>query len=221
MTTPGNSAKQKCLATGAIVAIIASALCIYYTQSRPTQLNIPLHQAVGEMLAETTSRLVGPHGSVLIVTVNSSQIPELKIQIDSFERHLKQLGNITVKDTLKLDPGDNPKYRPGSGLSAKHFLKIAQNNTGVDAIVSFIGAPQLTDDEIAAMKPIPKFIAETHSPERLQNLLQKNILQVAIVPRYEFPAPVPKKPRTNREWFDHYFQVIARATVLPTADATP
>src|SRR5215472_9581107 len=92
-----NNAKQKWMATGAIVAIIASALCIYYTQSRPTQLNIPLHQAVGEMLAETTSRLVGPHGSVLIVTVNSSQIPELKIQIDSFERHLKQLGNITVK----------------------------------------------------------------------------------------------------------------------------
>ena len=220
-STGSNNAKQKWMATGALVAIIASALCIYYTQSRPTELNVPLHQAVGEMLAEEASRLVGAHGSVLVVTVESRQIPELKVQEDAFEKQLRQLGGVTVKDKVKLDPRDNPKYRPGSGLSAKHFLKIARKNTGVDAIVSFIGAPQLTDDEIAGMKLIPKFIAETHSPEKLANLIQKNILQVAIVPRYEFPAPGPKKPRSSREWFEHYFQIVARTTVLPTTEATP
>src|SRR5215472_4826855 len=102
-----NNAKQKWLATGAVVAIVASALCIYYTQSRPTELNVPLHQAVGEMLAEEASRLVGAHGSVLLVTVESRQIPELKVQVDAFEKQLRQLGGVTVKDKVKLDPADN------------------------------------------------------------------------------------------------------------------
>ncbi len=215
------TSKQKWLAVGALLVTAASGFCVYYTQSRPTELNAPLNQGVGEMLAEETAHLVGPHGTVAIVTVEGHEVPELKVQINAFQKHLKELGNISVKDQVRVDPGDNPKYRAGAGLSARHFLKIARKNTGVDALVSFIGAPPLSDEEIAEMKSIPKFIAETHSPEKLARLFQKNILQVAIVPRYEFPAPGPRKPRTNREWFDHCFQIVAATNTLPSTDTAP
>ena len=215
------TAKQKLIVFGAILAIIASAAWIYRTQFRAPAYNVPLHQAVGQVLAEETYRALGHSGNVVIVSMETRQAPELKTQMEAYEKQLSLLGGITVKDRLILNPGDNPKYRPGSGLSAKHFLKIVRKHAGVGAIVSFVGAPQLSDEELEQMKSAPKFIAEAHSPEKFVNLLDKKILQAAVVPRYEFPAPGPKKPATGRQWFDHYFQIIRPESLPPRQDAAP
>jgi len=221
MTLAFDNAKQKLTALGAILAIIASAIWIYITQFAVAAYNIPLHQAVGEVMAEETYHALGRNGHVVIVSMETGQAPELKIQMEAYERQLNLLGSITVKDRLMLDPGDNPKYRPGSGLSAKRFLKIVRKNAGADAIVSFVGAPELSDEELAQMKSVPKFIAEAHSPEKFTNLLEKKILLAAIVPRYEFPAPGPKKPTTGRQWFDHYFQILRPESPPPRQDELP
>ena len=219
MSTSDDTTKQKLIALGAILAIVASALWIYRTEFATPPMNVPLHQAIGQVMAEETSRIVGHAGSVLIVAMETSKAPELKVQLDAFEKRLKLLGRITIKDKLMLDPGENPKYRPGSGLSAKRFLKIARKNAGADAIVSFVGAPELTDAELARLKSVPTFVAEAHSPERLISLLEKKILQVAIVPRYEFPAPGPRKPETDRQWFDNKFQIVTLETVASVSKA--
>ncbi len=219
MSASGDTTKQKLTALGALLAIAASALWIYWREFATPQFNVPLHQAVGQVMAEETARLVGHSGTVLIVAMDTGKAPELKVQLDAFEKRLKALGQITVKDRLLLDPGENPKYRPGSGLSAKRFLKVARKNLGADAIVSFVGAPELTDAELARMKSAPIFIAEAHSPERLIPLLEKKILQVAIVPRYEFPAPGPRKPETDRQWFDNKFQIVTLETVASVSKA--
>jgi hypothetical protein len=100
-------------------------------------------------------------------------------------------------------------------------LTIARKNSGADAIVSFVGAPELTDSDLQQLKSMPKVIAETRSPEKLLNLLDKKILVAAIVPRFEFPAPGPRKPETARQWFDRYFQVVDQESHLPAADALP
>jgi hypothetical protein len=217
--SPGKT-KQRLLLWGAIVAIIASAARIYYVEFAAPEVNLELHQAVGRVMAEETVRLVGHNGKVVIVTVELPQAPELKVQVKAFEKHLKLLGGVTVKERFELDPGDNLKYRPGAGLSAKHFLKIARKSAGADALVSFVGAPQLSDAEFQQLKSVPRFIAETHSPEKLGNLFQKKLLLVAIVPRYEFPAPGPRKPQTGRQWFDRYFQIVVPDSPLPVEDAS-
>jgi len=225
MSTPSssndNSRKQALLAAGAIIAILASAAWIYWFEFGASTQNVKLHQAVGQVIAEETSRLVGHLGKIVVVTVDNHTAPELKIQIDSFQNHLKQLGGITIKDIIVLDPGDNPKYRAGAGLSAKRFLKIVRKNPGADGIVSFVGSPELTAEELTQMKAAPKFIAETHSPEKLVNLLEKKILLSAIVPRFEFPAPGPRKPQTSRQWFDRYFQILSPETALVKGDEAP
>jgi len=225
MSTPAssndNSRKQALLAAGAIIAILASAAWIYWFEFGASTQNVKLHQAVGQVIAEETSRLVGHLGKIVVVTVDNHTAPELKIQIDSFQNHLKQLGGITIKDIIVLDPGYNPKYRPGAGLSAKRFLKIVRKNPGADGIVSFVGSPELTAEELTQMKAVPKFIAETHSPEKLVNLLEKKILLSAIVPRFEFPAPGPRKPQTSRQWFDRYFQILSPETALVKGDEAP
>ncbi len=213
--------RQKITALCAVAAILASAAWIYYSQSGPSDVNLPLHESVGMMLAEEAFHAVGHSGKIVLVTMETRQAPELKIQMNAFQKHLKTLGGCTVADKVVLDPGENPKYRPGSGLSAKRFLKIARKHKGVDAIVSFVGAPDLTTEDLKQLKSVPKFIAETRSPEKLVGLLEQKILVSAIVPRFEFPAPGPRQPQTTRQWFDHYYQVVNASTVIPTEDVTP
>ena len=212
---------QKLLAACSVAVIIASATWIYFTQFATKVYNQQLHEAVGQAMAEETHRLLPHNATILIVTMKSKMAPEIKIQVDAFEKQLKLISPIIIKDEIVLDPRENPKFRPGAGLSTKRLLKIARKNHGVDAIVSFVGSPALTDEEIASLKSFPKFFAETRSPERLQNMFEKKVLQVAIVPRFEFPAPGPRKPETSRQWFDHYFQVVRPETRLPGPDGSP
>lgn len=216
-----SSLQAKLIGAGAIVAILASAVWIYFSEFRSPEVNVSLHQAVGQVMAEETSRLVGHVGKIVVVTMEPRNAPELRIQIAAFEKHLKLLGSITVQETIVLDPGDNPKFRPGSGLSTKRFLKIARKHQGVDAIVSFVGSPQVEEADLSQLKTPPRFIAETHSPEKSMTLLDKKVLLAAIVPRFEFPAPGPRKPETSRQWFDRYFQVVSPNSPPPKPDELP
>ena len=148
-------------------------------------------------------------------------MPELRDQIDAFQKELKRIGGISIQDKVVLDPGDSQKYRAGAGLSSKHLLKVIRKHEGVDAIVSLVGVPEVSDQDLAQVKSVPKIVAETHSPEKLVGLLDKKILVSAIVPRFEFPAPGPRKPKTEREWFDRYFQIITPDSHVAAAEETP
>src|SRR5205823_13315081 len=100
------------------------------------------------------------------------------------------------------------------------FPTRRSSDLAADAIVSFVGVPNLTDGDFTELKkPIPKFIAETRSPEKCIKPFQKGVLQVAIISRFVFPAPGPKNPHTPREWFDQYFQIVTSAS-LPPLDAS-
>src|SRR5258708_7261747 len=125
-----DNAKRKLTVVGAILVIIASVIWIYLTQFAAPAYNISLQRAIGQVMAQETSRALGHKGNVVIVTMETRHLPELKVQMEAYEQQLRLLGGVTVKDTLTLDPGDNPKYRPGSGLSAKRFLKIVRKHPG-------------------------------------------------------------------------------------------
>jgi hypothetical protein len=216
-----NRNSSKFLLVGSLLAIAASVVWIYHFEFSSSGVNVALQQSVGQRLAEETARVVGRPAKVVVVTVNVASAPELKVQLEAFQKGLKTLGGISIEDKVVLDPGENPKYRAGAGLSTKHLLKIMRKHGGADAIVSFVGAPELADHDLAQLKTIPKIVAETHSPEKLIKILDKKILVCAVVPRFEFPAPGPRKPHTGSEWFDRYFQVITPDSHLAVADESP
>jgi hypothetical protein len=206
----------------AVLVTVTSAVWIYVREFASPEINSQLHEAVGEALADQAHEILGRPGSVLIVSMKDRNAPELRIQMAAFEKRLKVFGNITIQDRIFLDPGDNPKYRPGSGLSAKRYLKIARKNKNADIIVSFVGAPDLTPEELShlqGLKYVPKFVAEAHSPERLLDMFDKKALQAAIVPRFEFPAPGPRKPTTGRQWFEQFYQIVSPANLGSVTNA--
>ena len=209
------------LVVGAVMAIVGSAIWIYHFEFGSSDTNRPLQESVGQILAAETARVTGRPAKIVLVTVNAPGVPELKDQIDAFQKELKRIGGISIQDKVVLDPGDSQKYRAGAGLSSKHLLKVIRKHEGVDAIVSLVGVPEVSDQDLAQVKSVPKIVAETHSPEKLVGLLDKKILVSAIVPRFEFPAPGPRKPKTEREWFDRYFQIITPDSHVAAAEETP
>jgi hypothetical protein len=199
--------KEIFLVVGSILAIGAS-VCWITLQQRAPNMNVSLHQAVGRVMAEETARLLGGKGQVAIVSMETARVPELKTQLQAFEKALQRMNGITVLERYELDPEDKPKYGAGTGLSAGRFLRIVKKSAKADVIVSFVGVPRLTDEEMEKLDRMPKFLAEAKDRDKLTKLMEKKLLQVAVVPRFEFPAPVSEKPRSAREWFDKYFQVV-------------
>jgi hypothetical protein len=208
--SPGR--KNSLVAAVSVLVIAGSACWIYYREFKAPKHNVALHRRVGEIMAEQTAKVIGPKGRLVLITIPKGPEPELATQLEAFTRRLKALGDYELKEH-ELDTKDQPKYSLGSGLSGRRFVRTVKNNPKADAIVSFVGAPNLSNEDLSELSKVPKFIAETRSPDHLPKLFEKQLIQVAIASRFVFPAPGPQKPKTPQEWFDKRYQIIAADSV--------
>jgi hypothetical protein len=195
----------------AAAAIIASCSWIYFTQIKVTRHNIGLHEYIGKVLAEQTANLIGKRGKVVTVAIETKEWPELKTQLEAFKSTLKKLGDYELRD-YEMDTKDQPKYGVGSGLSGRRYVRTFQKNEQADVIVSFIGAPNLSKEEIQELTDKPKFIAESRSSDHLSELFENKLISVAVVSRYQFPSPGTDNPKTPQEWFIKRYQVVTPET---------
>ena|SRR5436309_2884138 len=215
----GFNRKDALIAAVCVLAIAGSAALIYYREFRAPKYNVELHQRVGEIMAEQTAKVVGHAGRVVVLTIPTRGQPELQTQLEAFRRTLKKLGNYDLKER-ELDPKDQPKYGVGCGISGRRFVRAVKKEEKADALVSFIGAPKLSDQELAELTKMPKFIAESRSMDALPKLFEKHLIEVAVVSRFVFPAPGTHEPTTPQEWFEKRYQVVtaSAATTMPQAE---
>lgn len=164
-------------------------------------------------MAEQTAKALGPKGRILVLTISTSGQPELEEQLNSFQKALKRFGSYTLKEH-EVDTKDQPKYGVGAGISGRRFVRAVKNHP-CDAVVSFIGAPKISDEECSQVSTNLVFIAETRSPDSLPKLFQKGLIRAAVVSRFTFPAPGPLKPSTPQEWFDKRYQIVTEFTNAP------
>ncbi len=221
MSSPSAGLKKIALAVGSILVIAGSSCWIYARHFAAPKINVPLHQAVGRVMAEETAKLLDHHGKIVVIAIETAHDSELKAQLDEFEKTLKQFSGVTIAKTYLLETENRAKYGAGAGLSARRFIRIVNKNTTADALVSFVGAPAMKDEEVGQLQGRPKLIVESRSVEKLEKLFTKGLLQVAIVSRFQFPAPVDGNPSTLRQWFDKRFQVVTAEMVgaLPDTSA--
>ena len=197
--------------TLATATIITSCSWIYFTQIKVAKHSVGLHQHIGEVLARQTANLIGKQGKVVTIAIETKEWPELKTQLDAFKTTLKKLGDYELRD-YEMDTKDQPKYGVGSGLSGRRYVRTFKKNEKADVIVSFVGAPKLSEEEIQELTDKPKFIAESRSTDYLPKLFENNLISVAVVSRYQFPSPGTDKPRTPQEWFTKRYQVVTPET---------
>ena len=206
----GMSPKQRnaVLAAGSLLVIASCGVWIYYHEFKAPKHNVALHRHVGKVMAEQTAQTIGKKGRLVLITIPTGHEPELRTQLESFRETLKRLGDYDIKEH-ELETKDQPKYGVGAGLSGRRFVRAVKNNPKADVIVSFVGAPKLSEEELAELKTHPKFIAESRSPDNLPKLFDKQIIHIAIVSRFAFPAPGPRKPKTPQQWFENRYQIVA------------
>ena len=221
MTLQNPAGKKWITAAGLLAVIAGASLWIYFHHFAAPQFNVTLHKAVGRVMAEETARLLNRHGKLVLIAIETPAGSELQIQLKEFEKALKAFSGMAIAKNYTLETDKKPKYGVGSGLSARRFIRIVNKNTTADAIVSFVGAPDLSDDEMRQLEAKPKFIAEARSAEKLKKLFDKQVLHAAVVSRFQFPSPVEGKPSSPRQWFDKRFQIITteNAASLPGAGA--
>ena len=99
MTKQNTSSKSWLLAAVCVLATVASAAWIYRTELAAPKFKVPLHRAVGQVMAEEVSRLLGQRGEVVLISMEATKVPELKVQIEEFESTLRRIGNVKIKKT--------------------------------------------------------------------------------------------------------------------------
>jgi hypothetical protein len=206
-----NGVRQVILAVACLLAITASAVWIYFSHFAKPGINLLLHQEVGRTLAAETAKLLTNQGKVVIIALDEPRFPELKAEVKAFEDALRKTG-LTIKERYMLETDNKSKFGLGSGLSGRRYVRIVNKNQSADAFVSFVGAADLSGDEIKELKITPKLVAETRSADNLPKLFKKKLIHVAVVSRFTFPAPIEGRPRDARQWFDKYRQVVTADT---------
>lgn len=213
--------ETKRAATAAALLAFIAVMCawLYFSQTRAAKQDMGMHQRIGEVLAEQTAGLIGAKGKIVTLAIETKEWPELATQIEAFNSALKKLGTYEVR-AYEMDTKEQPKYGAGSGLSGRRYVRTVNKNEDADVFVSFVGAPKLSDEEIAEMKRKPQFVAESRSLENLPNLFRKKLIAVAVVSRFQFPSPGPDNPQTPQDWFAKRFQVITAQGVgeLPVSE---
>jgi hypothetical protein len=95
-------------------------------------------------------------------------------------------------------------------LSASKLTREVKKNLNREAIVSFVGLPEMDEAELATLGETgPQLLTFSRMPDKLGPLLQRGRVAAAIVPRFRFPAPGPEAPGTPGEWFTNQYQVVA------------
>lgn len=204
--------KQVWTAVLALLATAGSALWIYWHEFKSPQHDVELHRRIGEVMAEQTAQVAGNKGKIVLMTIPTSGEPELQTQLKTFRTALKKLGNFELRE-YEMDPKEQDKYAVGSGLSGRRYVRTVNKNLDAAVFVSFIGAPHMKDEDITELKLVPKFVAEARSVDNLPKLFKKQLITVAVVSRFNFPAPGPLQPRTAQERFDKRYQIVVAESV--------
>jgi len=196
-----------------VLAIAGSAVWIYWHEFKAPQHDVELHRRIGEVMAEQTAQVIGANGKIVLIAIPTRGEPELKTQLDAFRARLKKLGSYQLRE-YEMDTKDQDKYGVGTGLSGRRYVRTANKNLDAAVIVSFIGAPHMKDEDIAALQKVPKFVAEARAVDNLPKLFKKELISVAVASRFNFPAPGPITPRTPQDRFEKRYQIIVATNVV-------
>jgi hypothetical protein len=194
--------------------ILLSALLLCSCNSAQTDERTPFH-ALGEVGADQVASLLAGKGKIVVVAWDNKSFgsQSLDAQLDAFRDEAKKTG-LNIVATEFMTP-DSPAMLGLNTLSPQQYFDVIYRHSDVDGIVSFIGLPALQDDEIARLPGrLPKCaVIGVQREQKLKNLFEHNALQMAILLRAN--PSMSGSPKSTREWFDRYYQIVNSASELP------
>ena len=169
--------------------------------------------ALGETTARATSDLLGGRGRISFIVSEADNNTDTAAgqALKAFKAALKKAGTITITAT-ETAPAPGLMLSGVEPLPAAKFIELVQKHATDDAVVSFMGVPRLSAEQIAQLpNPRPKLIAAMTFNPPSKALFAQGILQLAVIPRLQ-PGDAAAQPKTTAEWFDSAFQLITPET---------
>lgn len=215
----GNSKGINLVAAGIIAASLAW-LCWFFRPPRPDFDPRP-HRALGQVVAEETLPLAGPHGRIILCVrdYHSFDVPAAQTQAEAFCATLRAAGkSVALTNFIKLDP------LRSTGLTADAFLDAVRRTKPGDVLVLFLRPPELTPAQMQlAAKQAGRTIALcTGSTPRqipLREMLAQGVLHKAII-NQPWQKPAPQQNASARQWFDAWYEVWT-AEKIPAPPTAP
>jgi len=205
---------KKLLATLAILACGLAAF-IFWRQSSDPSVSLEPSAAVGEVLAEEISRLLGGKGTVVLL---SRQPPKEgpdanRERIESLEAALKR------RPTLRLAAPDwLPRPPVGTMdlgvVTPEQFMAALDKNPEANAFVVFAGLPHYSQALAGKVNQRSvKLVAVCGYRGDVRRWLESKALAIAVVPRFDDPPANAPAPNTPKAWFDREFQMFTPETL--------
>ena len=172
----------------AVVGLVVAGILLVFVVPRLNRTTVPLSvSALGEITAEETAKMLNNNGSILVIAPDVGPnvgTPALEEQMTAFHQGLKKFSGITVAatETLGLDAASGA-YQT---ITADVYRGYLQKYPNVDAIVSFIGPPQMSSRELRSLpQKLPKFLAISLAGTPLKPLFQAGMITEAIISRLQ------------------------------------
>jgi len=193
MNFPKLTKRATTLAAGIVIA--TSLLAVLLTAwGLPPHFPSEPHKTIGRIMAQKAASLLGPGGEIIVFARDTFAFPQpaADFQLASFARELKksslQIGSIK---RLQSDPLRQMELPSGD------LFELMRRANPASVIVSFMGPPFLTREQLAKLGPVHcKMIAfcpgEIYNQTDLRALFESGLLQGAIVGR---PQARPAQPR--------------------------
>jgi hypothetical protein len=198
----------------ALLAIAAAGLSIlrHCRVQDPDRKAGAMYTRCGAVMAELTGRALGGPGRIVVLEPEG-ELPDpekqqwLVNQRSEFDRVLGR--NITVagreRVPMPLTRDARAHGGPG-GVTLQAYRELLDRYPDVQAVVSFVGAPQGTE-EVAG--PWPRMVCFCFTGEELPELMGRGIVTAAVAPRR---SPVPVE-RIDGDWFDILYEVVTPENV--------
>jgi hypothetical protein len=187
-------------------------------QGKEVQALLEPSQALASVLADETIHLNRGNKQVVLITHDTSWGQPSTAE-DTLRAAMKKHG-VTLQ-TVRANLG-NPMLSGEIGLKAADFFGALDNSGGAGALISLVGAPQLTDSDLARVRAghAPVLVVATGSlgdkmgvrtdPVQLARLLDAKVIQLAIIDGAEPSAAAAGKPDPKRELFAQNYRILRR-----------
>lgn len=201
------------LAVVAVLVLVGSLVVRYFYRGSGAHLDLKPEQALGEVVAEESAKLLASGGSLLILA-EARPDALLEAQIAAFQAALRKdrrVRGVAVERIKTMNPWLRTMNPGGSAYDADAFTKALFRHPQVNAVVSFSGLPLRELPELTAVKQRGgKIIAvfESGATPELTKAIENHLIDLAIVLREDGPSSKGASPKTARDYFDQYYVVL-------------
>ena len=209
----------------AVIAVLITAVCLITILKRQfggrPKVNVQPFAELGGLVADETTKVLGHSGRVVVLTVDTAtyKVATLDTLLAVFKKTLARKGNFTIQTvekfrvppTMFMALSSGALVPPGVEWPAGRFANILAAHENADAIVSFVGLPPLSPENLGEVNPKKiKIVIVSHRDPDLSSLLKAGLIELAIVPRDQTDSQPQAKSGAAREHARQNYEILTR-----------